>query len=74
MRGLQRSRVLFTTLTECTSGRGKVYRRWWASASNLVAFRGDDGEQGRPTWNFFLIERQLREGSRSLNRGHANGR
>ena len=43
-------RVLLATLTECTSARGTVYLRGWLGASNLVAFRGEPDEQGRPTW------------------------
>ena len=54
----QGSRVLFAILTECTSGAGKPYLRGWAGASNLVGFRGEPDEQGRPTWNLYLTERQ----------------
>ena len=54
--------MLFATLSECTSGRGTTYLRGWAGASNLVAFRGEDDEQGRPTWQLFLVERQPRDG------------
>ena len=56
------SRVLFAVLTECTSGRGNTYMRGWAGASNLVAFRGEDDDQGRPTWQLFLVERRSRNG------------
>ena len=65
MSGPQQARVLFATLTECTSGRGNVYLRGWAGASNLVGFRGDDDDQGRPTWNLYLVERQPREGGQA---------
>lgn len=58
------SRVLFAVLTECTSGAGKPYMRGWAGASNLVAFRGEDDEQSRPTWNLYLTERPPRQDSR----------
>ena len=63
MNGSPQARVLFATLSKCTSGKGTTYLRGWAGASNLVAFRGADDEQGRPTWNLYLTERQLREGS-----------
>ena len=63
MNGPPQARVLFATLSECTSGRGTTYLRGWAGASNLVAFRGEDDEQGRPTWQLFLVERQRRDAS-----------
>lgn len=53
----QQARVLFAVLTECVSAGGKAYLRGWAGASNLVAFRGEDDDQGRPTWNLYLAER-----------------
>lgn len=73
----QRARVLFAVLTECESGKGNRYMRGWAGASNLVAFRGEDDEQGRPTWNLYLAERQPRQESRpepSQPRGAASRR
>ena len=63
--GPQQARVLFATLTECESARGNVYLRGWAGASNLVAFRGEDDDQGRPPWQLFLVERQPREGGQA---------
>jgi hypothetical protein len=54
------SRVLFAVLTECESAAGKPYLRGWAGASNLVAFPGKPDEQGRPTWNLFLVARAPR--------------
>ena len=57
------ARVLLAVLSECTSGRGTSYLRGWAGASNLVAFRGEPDEQGRPTWQLYLVERQPRNGS-----------
>jgi hypothetical protein len=54
-------RVLFATLTEATSAAGRPYLRGWAGASNLVAFRGEPDEQGRPTWDLFLAERPPRQ-------------
>jgi hypothetical protein len=60
----QQPRVLFATLTEGTSGRGNAYLRGWAGASNLLGFRGDDDEQGRQTWNLYMVERQSRDGRR----------
>ena len=69
MNGPPQARVLFATLSECTSGRGTTYLRGWAGASNLVAFRGEDDEQGRPTWQLFLVERQPRDnGQKGLQR------
>jgi hypothetical protein len=65
MTGQQQAKVLLATLTECTSGRGNTYLRGWAGASNLVAFRGEDDDQGRPTWQLFLVERQPREVSQA---------
>ena len=47
-------------LTECTSARGVPYLRGWLGASNLVAFRGEPDERGRPTWNLYLAERPAR--------------
>lgn len=63
MNGPPQARVLFAVLSECTSGRGTTYLRGWAGASNLIAFRGEDDEQGRPTWQLYLTERQPRDGS-----------
>ena len=63
--GQPQAKVLLATLTECTSGRGNVYLRGWAGASNLVAFRGEDDDQGRPTWHLYLVERQPREGGQA---------
>lgn len=40
MNGPPQARVLFAVLGECTSGRGTIYLRGWAGASNLIAFRG----------------------------------
>ena len=57
MSGQPQARVLFATLTECESARGNVYLRGWAGASNLVGFRGEDDDPGRPTWQLFLVER-----------------
>lgn len=57
------ARVLLAVLSECKSGRGTAYLRGWAGASNLVAFPGEPDDQGRPTWNLYLTERQPREGS-----------
>jgi hypothetical protein len=51
------ARVLLAELVECVSGRGTPYLRGWAGVSNLVAFRGEPDEQGRPTWRLFLTER-----------------
>jgi hypothetical protein len=59
--GYQQSRVLFAVLTECTSAAGRPYLRGWAGASNLVAFRGEPDEEGRPTWNLYLAERQPKQ-------------
>lgn len=53
----QQPRVLFATLTECTSAAGKPYLRGYVGASNLVAFPGPVDEQGRPTWNLYLSAR-----------------
>ena len=63
MNGPPQARVLFATLTECVSGRGSAYLRGWAGASNLVAFAGEPDEQGRPTWDLYLTERQPRDGT-----------
>ena len=57
----QQSKVLLATLTEAVSGRGNTYLRGWLGASNLVAFAGEPDEQGRPTWNLYLVERQARD-------------
>ena len=59
--GAQQSKVLLATLTEAVSGRGNTYLRGWLGASNLVAFAGEPDEQGRRTWNLFLVERQPRD-------------
>ena len=63
MNGPPQARVLLAVLSECTSTRGTMYMRGWAGASNLVAFRGEPDEQGRPTWQLYLVERQPRDGS-----------
>lgn len=55
------SKILLTTLTECTSDRGTVYLRGWLGASNLVAFPGEPDEHGRPTWQLYLTERPPRD-------------
>lgn len=60
----QQPRVLLATLSECQSAAGKAYLRGWAGASNLVAFRGTPDEQGRPTWDLFLVERQRHQEAR----------
>ena len=39
---------------------GHRYLRGWAGASNLVGFRGNHDEQGRPTWRLYLAERPAR--------------
>lgn len=70
----QTGKVLFATLTECTSGRGSTYLRGWAGASNLVAFRGEDDEHGRPTWQLFLVERPPRAGASAAAHGSQGGR
>jgi hypothetical protein len=57
----QQSRVLFATLTEAVSANGRPYLKGWAGASNLVAFRGEPDERGRPTWNLYLTERPPRQ-------------
>jgi hypothetical protein len=61
MSGQPQARVLLATLTERTSARGNAYLSGWAGASNLVAFRGEDDDQGRPTWQLFLVERQPKQ-------------
>jgi hypothetical protein len=48
------AKVLFATLTECVCACGTTYLRRWAGASNLIALRGEDDDQGRPTWSQFL--------------------
>ena len=53
MSGQAQTRVLLATLIECKSAR-------WAGASNVVGFRGNDDDQGRPTWNLYLAERPAR--------------
>jgi hypothetical protein len=53
----RQAKVLFAQLSECTSARGTRYLKGWAGASNLIAFPGDDDEQGRPTWRLYLSER-----------------
>lgn len=60
----QQSRVLLAVLTERESAAGNPYLSGWAGASNLVAFRGEPDEQGRPTWNLYLAERQPRQEGR----------
>jgi hypothetical protein len=57
------AKVLFAQLTECESSRGNRYLRGWAGASNLIGFRGDDDEQGRPTWKLYLAERTPKSGT-----------
>ena len=54
------ARVLLAVPSECVSGNGKAHLGGWAGASNLVAFRGEPDEQGRPTWHLYLAERQPR--------------
>jgi hypothetical protein len=54
----RQSRVLLATLTECQSAKGRTYLRGWLGASNVVGFQGEDDEEGRPTWQLFLTERQ----------------
>lgn len=73
LNGPPQARVLFAVLSECTSGRGTAYLRGWAGASNLVAFPGDPDDQGRPTWNLYLTERQPRD-SPPAPRQRATGR
>jgi hypothetical protein len=58
------ARVLLAELVECTSGRGKAYLRGWLGASNLVGFRGEPDDQGRPTWKLYLAERPPRADAR----------
>ena len=65
MSGPQQAKVLLATLTEHVSAKGKSYLRGWAGASNLVAFRGENDAEGRPTWNLYLAERQPREGAQA---------
>src|SRR3954447_12872338 len=74
MSAAPQARVLLAVLTECTSGKGNTYLRGWAGASNLVAFRGDDDEVGRPTWSLFLVQRQPREGAPAPARGLRTGK
>lgn len=57
----QQARVLFARLTEAISASGRPYLKSWAGASNLVAFKGEPDEQGRPTWDLYLTERALRQ-------------
>lgn len=57
------AKILLATLTECTSGRGTIYLRGSLGASNLMAFGGEPSDQGRPTWNLYLVERPPREGA-----------
>jgi hypothetical protein len=59
----RQARVLLAQLTECESSRGNRYLRGWAGASNLIGFRGDDDEQGRPTWKLYLAERTPKPGT-----------
>ena len=65
MSGQPQAKLLLATLTECESARGNVYLRGWLGASNLVGFRGEDDDQGRPTWNLYLVERQPKEDGRA---------
>ena len=51
-------KVLLAVLSEATSAKGNPYLRGWAGASSLLGFRGEPDEQGRPTWNVYLVERQ----------------
>jgi hypothetical protein len=57
----QQNRVLFARLTEAMSAAGRSYLKGWAGASNLIAFKGEPDEQGRPVWNLYLIERPRQE-------------
>jgi hypothetical protein len=66
----QPGRALFAILTEAVSAAGRPYLRGWAGASNLVAFRGEPDEQGRPTWHLFLAERPPRQGAAEPGRRH----
>jgi hypothetical protein len=56
-----RPKVLLARLTQCTSARGNLYLRGHAGASNLIAFRAVDDEQGRTVWELFLTEREQRD-------------
>ena len=56
------SRVLLTTLSRRTSTKGNEYLAGWLGRASVVAFRGGDDEQGRPTWQLFLVERQPHDG------------
>ena len=62
---MNEAKVLLAVLTECQSAGGNVYLRGWLGASNLVGFRGEPYDQGRPTWNLYLVERQPREGGQA---------
>ena len=59
------NKVLLAELVEHTSARGNTYLRGWLGATNLIGFRDDPDEQGRPIWRLFLVERQPRTNSRS---------
>jgi hypothetical protein len=57
------AKVLFAQLTECESSRGNRYLRGWAGASNLIGFKGEPDEQGRPVWKLYLAERTPKPGT-----------
>jgi hypothetical protein len=59
----KQERVLLSKLTECVSARGAIYLRGWCGASNLVAFKDEPDEQGRPCWSLYLVERRPRPGT-----------
>jgi hypothetical protein len=58
----RQERVLLSKLTECVSHRGATYLRGWCGISNLVAFKDEPDEQGRPCWLLYLVERRPRPG------------
>lgn len=53
-------RVLLTTLSVRTSGRGTNYLSGYLGKAKVVAFAGEADRWGNPTWNLYLEHQEPR--------------
>jgi hypothetical protein len=55
-------RVLLTSLSIRTSGKGRPYLSGYLGKARVVAFEGEADRFGNPTWDIFLAEPEPRDG------------
>ena len=59
-RAPRQQRVLLTTLSVRTSGRGTSYLSGYLGKAKVVAFAGEPDRWGNPTWDIYLAPQEPR--------------